>query len=162
MKPPFIYVPSQLSKRYGDIFGLHMGSMRVVMVNGMRLVKEVLVNQGDKFMDRPDIPVDEEVFSKIGELSLRTCLSCKVQALTLQWSEVWGSWRQGRALEHSPLSWGWPWLMGSVPTRTDLLQWAPVEGTEEVHPEHTPQLWLGEEEPGGADPGGVPVPGRCL
>lgn len=70
-KTPFIYVPSQLSKRYGDIFGMHMGSMKFVMVNGIRLVKEVLVNQGEKFMDRPDLPLDEEIFSKMGELSLK-------------------------------------------------------------------------------------------
>ncbi|NXR78664.1 CP2J2 protein, partial [Pycnonotus jocosus] len=59
----------KLSKRYGEIFGLHMGSTRVVMVNGMRLMKEVLVNQGDKFLDRPDIPIDEEIFTKIGLIS---------------------------------------------------------------------------------------------
>uniref|UniRef100_A0A8C3U169 CP2J2 protein n=1 Tax=Catharus ustulatus TaxID=91951 RepID=A0A8C3U169_CATUS len=38
-----IYVLSQLSKRYGDIFGIHMGSMKFVMVNGMRLVREVKI-----------------------------------------------------------------------------------------------------------------------
>uniref|UniRef100_A0A8C3U1K3 CP2J2 protein n=1 Tax=Catharus ustulatus TaxID=91951 RepID=A0A8C3U1K3_CATUS len=59
----------KLSKRYGDIFGMHMGSMKFVMVNGMRLVREVLVNQGDKFMERPEIPLDEQVFSKIGLIS---------------------------------------------------------------------------------------------
>ncbi|NWV74958.1 CP2J2 protein, partial [Dasyornis broadbenti] len=61
----------RLTKRYGDIFGLNMGSMKLVMVSGMRLVKEVLVNQGDKFMERPDIPLEEEVFSKIGLISSR-------------------------------------------------------------------------------------------
>lgn len=50
---------------------MHMGSMKFVMVNGIRLVKEVLVNQGEKFMDRPDLPLDEEIFSKMGELSLK-------------------------------------------------------------------------------------------
>lgn len=174
------------------------------MVNGMRLMKEVLVNQGDKFLDRPDIPIDEEVFSKIGELSLKTCLSYKVQALTLQRSETAGDkaepWRffrpgWGSAMELFLLSWGsalsfslsvgdhlwsfslsvwdqpWnfspsvgdqPWLTGDVPARTDLLQWAPVEGTEKVHPEHAPKLRLGEEEPGGAHPGGVPLPRGCI
>lgn len=64
-KDPMITV-RKLTKRYGDIFGMNMGSMKFVMVNGMRLVKEVLVNQGDKFMERPDIPLDEEIFTKIG------------------------------------------------------------------------------------------------
>ncbi|XP_063022289.1 cytochrome P450 2J2-like isoform X3 [Melospiza melodia melodia] len=54
------------TKRYGDIFGLNMGGMRLVLVTGMRLVKEVLVNQGDKFLERPDLPIDEQIFTKIG------------------------------------------------------------------------------------------------
>ncbi|XP_074401805.1 cytochrome P450 2J2-like [Zonotrichia albicollis] len=53
-------------KRYGDIFGLHMGGMRFVLVTGMQLVKEVLVNQGDKFLERPDLPVDDGIFKKTG------------------------------------------------------------------------------------------------
>ncbi|XP_032923016.1 cytochrome P450 2J2-like [Catharus ustulatus] len=67
-KDPAVMV-RKLSKRYGDIFGIHMGSMKFVMVNGMRLVREVLINQGDKFMERPDFPIDEQVFSKIGLVS---------------------------------------------------------------------------------------------
>ncbi|NXB69763.1 CP2J2 protein, partial [Donacobius atricapilla] len=59
----------KLTKRYGDIFGLTMGNTKVVMVNGMQLMKEVLVNQGDKFLDRPDIPINEQVFSKMGLIS---------------------------------------------------------------------------------------------
>ncbi|XP_066412277.1 cytochrome P450 2J2-like [Molothrus aeneus] len=59
----------RLVKRYGDIFGMHMGGIKFVMVTGMRLVKEVLVNQGDKFLDRPDLPVDEGIFKKIGLIS---------------------------------------------------------------------------------------------
>ncbi|NXG09556.1 CP2J2 protein, partial [Sakesphorus luctuosus] len=54
----------QLTKKYGDIVGTTMGSMKVVTVNGMRLFKEVLVNQGENFLERPDIP--SELFSKIG------------------------------------------------------------------------------------------------
>ncbi|NXQ35157.1 CP2J2 protein, partial [Alaudala cheleensis] len=59
----------KLTKRYGDIIGLSMGSMKLVMVNRMRLMKEVLVNQGDKFLDRPDMPLDEEIFTKMGLIS---------------------------------------------------------------------------------------------
>ncbi|NWY29594.1 CP2J2 protein, partial [Pheucticus melanocephalus] len=56
----------RLTKRYGDIFAMHVGGMKFVLVTGMRLVKEVLVNQGDKFLDRADLPVDEEIFKKTG------------------------------------------------------------------------------------------------
>ncbi|NXG00965.1 CP2J2 protein, partial [Sakesphorus luctuosus] len=59
----------QLSKRYGDIFGISMGSTKVVIVNGMRLVKEVLVNQGEDFLERPEIPIDKDIFSKMGLIS---------------------------------------------------------------------------------------------
>ncbi|NWT33096.1 CP2J2 protein, partial [Cardinalis cardinalis] len=59
----------RLTKRYGEIVGMHMGGMKLVLVTGMRLVKEVLINQGDKFLDRPDLPVDEGIFKKIGLIS---------------------------------------------------------------------------------------------
>ncbi|NWS26619.1 CP2J2 protein, partial [Polioptila caerulea] len=59
----------RLRKRYGEIFGMQMGSMKFVVVSGIRLVKEVLVDQGDKFMDRPDFPINEEFFSKTGLIS---------------------------------------------------------------------------------------------
>ncbi|NWY94114.1 CP2J2 protein, partial [Loxia curvirostra] len=67
-KDPAVAV-QRLVKRYGDIFSIQMGSMKFVIVSGMQLVKEVLVNQGDKFLDRPDVPIDEEIFSKIGLIS---------------------------------------------------------------------------------------------
>uniref|UniRef100_A0A8C3TZQ2 CP2J2 protein n=1 Tax=Catharus ustulatus TaxID=91951 RepID=A0A8C3TZQ2_CATUS len=64
-----IYVLSQLNKRYGDIFGMQIASMKCVIVNGTRLVREVLVNQGDKFMERPDFPHEIDIFSKVGLIS---------------------------------------------------------------------------------------------
>lgn len=67
-KDPVVAV-GRLTKKYGDIFGMHMGGMKFVLVTGMRLVKEVLVNQGDKFLERPDLPVDEGIFKKIGLIS---------------------------------------------------------------------------------------------
>lgn len=48
----------------------------------------------------------------------------------------------------------------AVSARADLLQRAPVEAAEEVHLDHLPKLWPGEEEPGGADTGGVQIPRR--
>ncbi|XP_027765999.1 cytochrome P450 2J2-like, partial [Empidonax traillii] len=57
----------KLTEKYGDIVGTSMGSMKFVIVNGMRLVKEVLVNQGENFLERPEMPT--EIFSKIGLIS---------------------------------------------------------------------------------------------
>lgn len=74
---PFIYFPplSQLTEKYGDIFSVQLGSTSFVFINGLRMVKEVLVNQGENFIGRPEIPIDSEVFSSIGELSLRGNIS---------------------------------------------------------------------------------------
>ncbi|XP_051652697.1 cytochrome P450 2J2-like isoform X2 [Manacus candei] len=65
-KDPRVLV-KKLTENYGDIFGSSMGSMKFVMVNGMRLVKEVLVNQGENFLERPEMP--SEIFSKMGLIS---------------------------------------------------------------------------------------------
>ncbi|NXP17131.1 CP2J2 protein, partial [Scytalopus superciliaris] len=65
-KDPRITV-KKLTENYGDIFGLSAGSMKLVVVNRMRLVKEVLVNQGENFLNRPEIPMD--MFSKLGLIS---------------------------------------------------------------------------------------------
>ncbi|XP_014794695.1 PREDICTED: cytochrome P450 2J2-like [Calidris pugnax] len=59
----------KLVEKYGDVFSTEMGSTVFVCVNGMRLIKEVLVNQGENFIDRPEIPIDAEVFSKMGLIS---------------------------------------------------------------------------------------------
>ncbi|XP_064521208.1 cytochrome P450 2J3-like isoform X2 [Pseudopipra pipra] len=84
-KAPHITV-QKYTKKYGDIFGMSMGSMKLVVVNGMRLVKEVLVNQGDNFLDRPEIPMD--MFSKIGnpfnpQFTLTNAVSNVICSLTL-------------------------------------------------------------------------------
>ncbi|NWI85560.1 CP2J2 protein, partial [Pitta sordida] len=65
-KDPQVTV-QKLTKKYGDICGTSMGSMKFVMVNGMRLIKEVLVNQAENFLERPDIPT--ETFDKMGLIS---------------------------------------------------------------------------------------------
>ncbi|XP_075566680.1 cytochrome P450 2J4 isoform X2 [Pelecanus crispus] len=59
----------KLTEKYGDIFSVQMGSTSFVFINGLRMVKEVLVNQGENFMDRPEIPIDREVFSNMGLVS---------------------------------------------------------------------------------------------
>uniref|UniRef100_A0A8D2LFE1 CP2J2 protein n=1 Tax=Varanus komodoensis TaxID=61221 RepID=A0A8D2LFE1_VARKO len=54
------------AKKYGNIFRLQAGSMRIVVVSGLPLVKEVLVHQGENFVDRPELPVSSEVFGSFG------------------------------------------------------------------------------------------------
>ncbi|XP_064372336.1 cytochrome P450 2J2-like [Dromaius novaehollandiae] len=56
----------QLTEKYGDVFSLHVGSMSCVFVSGFQMVKEVLVNQGENFLDRPVMPVQLAIFSSRG------------------------------------------------------------------------------------------------
>ncbi|XP_064372483.1 cytochrome P450 2J4-like [Dromaius novaehollandiae] len=58
-----IQAAQQLSEKYGDVFSLHVGSMSCVFVSRFQMVKEVLVNQGENFLDRPDLPFDVAVFN---------------------------------------------------------------------------------------------------
>ncbi|GAB0193229.1 cytochrome P450, family 2, subfamily J, polypeptide 22 [Grus japonensis] len=59
----------KLTEKYGDIFSVQLGSTSFVFVNGLRMVKEVLVHQGENFIDRPEVPLDKEIFSRIGLVS---------------------------------------------------------------------------------------------
>ncbi|NWX45067.1 CP2J2 protein, partial [Steatornis caripensis] len=62
-------IVQKFSEKYGDIFSMHLGSTSFVLVNGLRLVKEVLVNQGEIFMGRPEFPINKEIFSNMGLVS---------------------------------------------------------------------------------------------
>lgn len=50
---------SELSKKYGDIFGLMLGNTRCVVVNNLDLIKEVLNENGKYFGGRPDFIVSK-------------------------------------------------------------------------------------------------------
>ncbi|NXT07886.1 CP2K1 protein, partial [Prunella fulvescens] len=54
----------QLSKKYGPVFSVQMGHRKVVVISGYETVKEALVNQADAFVERPKIPVFEDLTSK--------------------------------------------------------------------------------------------------
>uniref|UniRef100_A0A669PF52 Cytochrome P450 family 2 subfamily J member 2 n=1 Tax=Phasianus colchicus TaxID=9054 RepID=A0A669PF52_PHACC len=56
----------KLTEKHGDVFSLQIGSQSFVIVNGLPLVKETLVSQGENFMDRPEIPINTVVFGNLG------------------------------------------------------------------------------------------------
>ncbi|OXB52284.1 hypothetical protein ASZ78_007469 [Callipepla squamata] len=56
-------------KKHGDIFSTQVGSMSFVIVNGLQLIKEVLVTQGENFLDRPLFALNTELFNKFGLIS---------------------------------------------------------------------------------------------
>ncbi|KAM4655396.1 cytochrome P450 2J4-like [Amazona ochrocephala] len=56
----------KLREKYGDIVSLQMGYLSFVSVLGLQMIKEVLVNQADNFMDRPEFPINKVIFSSLG------------------------------------------------------------------------------------------------
>nr|XP_056705330.1 cytochrome P450 2J4-like [Euleptes europaea] len=59
----------KLIEKYGKIFSLQIGSMWMVIINGLPLVKEALVHQGENFIDRPRFPMNDEIFGVSGLIS---------------------------------------------------------------------------------------------
>ena len=70
----------QVAKQFGNVFSLRWGTDKIVFVSGHKMVKDVLVTQGDIFLDRPLSPLFNEVFKgrgKIFKSNCCCCLSCK-------------------------------------------------------------------------------------
>ncbi|CAH2307229.1 cytochrome P450 2K1-like [Pelobates cultripes] len=51
----------KLSQRYGDVFTVHFGPKKIVVVAGYKAVKDALVSQADDFGERADIPIFTKV-----------------------------------------------------------------------------------------------------
>ncbi|RMC17677.1 hypothetical protein DUI87_05341 [Hirundo rustica rustica] len=67
-------MPHLLAEKYGPIFTLHFGFQKVVVLTGYEVVREALVNYTEEFVDRPSIPIFDQIqngnglFFSIGEL----------------------------------------------------------------------------------------------
>uniref|UniRef100_A0A8C9SZX7 Cytochrome P450 2J2-like n=1 Tax=Scleropages formosus TaxID=113540 RepID=A0A8C9SZX7_SCLFO len=48
------------AKQYGNIFSIRIGQ-RIVVLNGLQLVKEALVEHGENFAVRPTVPLSEDI-----------------------------------------------------------------------------------------------------
>ncbi|KAM6077811.1 uncharacterized protein LJ206_008266 [Theristicus caerulescens] len=64
----------KLAEKYGPIFTLHFGFQKVVVLTGYEVVREALVNYTEEFVDRPSIPIFDQIqngnglFFSIGDL----------------------------------------------------------------------------------------------
>uniref|UniRef100_I3J333 Cytochrome P450 n=1 Tax=Oreochromis niloticus TaxID=8128 RepID=I3J333_ORENI len=53
-------------EKYGDIFTIRIFGGRTVVINSYKFVKEALVQQGDDLIDRPTVPLFEDLFGNEG------------------------------------------------------------------------------------------------
>ncbi|XP_066548422.1 cytochrome P450 2J2-like [Amia ocellicauda] len=53
----------KLAETYGEIFSLRIGK-RLIVLNGYKLVKEALVQHGDDYVDRPSLPISEDMYPR--------------------------------------------------------------------------------------------------
>ncbi|XP_073442533.1 cytochrome P450 2K1-like isoform X2 [Dendrobates tinctorius] len=51
----------ELSKKYGPVFSVQIGSEKMVLLCGYETVKDALVNYADEFSDRPYIPIFQDL-----------------------------------------------------------------------------------------------------
>lgn len=62
---PFLTITAllffQLAEKYGPIFTLHFGFQKVVVLTGYEVVREALVNYTEEFVDRPSIPIFDQI-----------------------------------------------------------------------------------------------------
>ncbi|XP_060094075.1 cytochrome P450 2K4-like [Heteronotia binoei] len=61
----------ELSKQYGSVFSIQMGSRKMVVLTGFETVKDALVNQADAFAGRPFLPMFEEFLRGYGIIFAR-------------------------------------------------------------------------------------------
>ncbi|XP_067319264.1 cytochrome P450 2C44-like [Anolis sagrei] len=52
---------SEISEKYGPMFTLYFGTEPVVVLHGYEAIKEALVDQGNDFSDRPNLPLEEKL-----------------------------------------------------------------------------------------------------
>ncbi|XP_066543342.1 cytochrome P450 2J1 [Amia ocellicauda] len=59
----------KLLGQYGDVTKLSIGGQRFVLLSGPKTIREVFVEKGDFFIDRPSYPIIEKLFKGLGLIS---------------------------------------------------------------------------------------------
>ncbi|XP_061093817.1 cytochrome P450 2J2-like [Conger conger] len=56
---------AKFAEQYGDIFTIHLGT-RIVVLNGLKRLKEAFIEHGENFVDRPSFPLAEDIVRNNG------------------------------------------------------------------------------------------------
>lgn len=81
----------ELSKVYGDVFSLFVGSQLVVVLNGYEVIRDALSNHAEAFSDRPDIPLITILTKRKGESSSGIIHSAIKRQLSFAYTHLKGS-----------------------------------------------------------------------
>nr|KAF6381622.1 cytochrome P450 family 2 subfamily J member 2 [Pipistrellus kuhlii] len=65
LKEPHLSIQKYV-KQYGNLFSMEFGAWSSVLVTGLPLIKEALVDQGHNILDRPILPVRKRIFKTDG------------------------------------------------------------------------------------------------
>uniref|UniRef100_A0A8C5D655 Cytochrome P450 2J6-like n=1 Tax=Gouania willdenowi TaxID=441366 RepID=A0A8C5D655_GOUWI len=57
---------TKFAGKYGNVYSIRMGQTWMVVLNGLEVLKEGLITQGDNMVDRPDIPLLDDVLHQRG------------------------------------------------------------------------------------------------
>uniref|UniRef100_A0A3P9NF36 Uncharacterized protein n=1 Tax=Poecilia reticulata TaxID=8081 RepID=A0A3P9NF36_POERE len=60
----------EFAGKYGNVFSLRLFGRRIVIINGYKMVRETLIEQGENFTDRPSIPLFEAITQNKGDIYL--------------------------------------------------------------------------------------------
>uniref|UniRef100_A0A7N6A0Z4 Cytochrome P450, family 2, subfamily P, polypeptide 6 n=1 Tax=Anabas testudineus TaxID=64144 RepID=A0A7N6A0Z4_ANATE len=63
-------VCAQFAEKYGKVFSFRLFTERVVVINGYKLVREALVENGEDYTDRPYIPMFEKIMGSKGRVCI--------------------------------------------------------------------------------------------
>ncbi|KAF3831618.1 hypothetical protein GH733_000430 [Mirounga leonina] len=69
----------ELSQKYGSIYSIQMGPKKVVVLSGYETVKAALVNYGDQYGERSQVPIFERLFEGKGKpFEVKTVMNASV------------------------------------------------------------------------------------
>ncbi|NP_001397128.1 cytochrome P450 2C38 isoform 2 precursor [Mus musculus] len=73
---------TNFSKTYGPVFTLYLGSRPIVVLHGYEAVKEALIDHGEEFSGRENIPMSEKINNGLGSpcdpTFILSCAPCNV------------------------------------------------------------------------------------
>ncbi|XP_028301097.1 cytochrome P450 2J6-like [Gouania willdenowi] len=55
---------TQFARKYGNVYSIRMGQTWMVVLNSLEVLKEGLITQGDSMVERPDVPLLDDVLHK--------------------------------------------------------------------------------------------------